>query len=136
MSGSCLNMVIMVLLNLLILFSLDLHSGIIVIIALLCGILAVVFQKFFIIVSTAFAGASGIVYGGTALFRGDSISDILLSLAFGGFSRHNSAQSLAVLVLAILGIINQYRTVSKTTSTTTASRPSDCESQVDANVPG
>lgn len=94
-------------------FGADINNGIIGLVALACGVLAIFYQKFYIIVSTAFSGASGIVFGISSLLKGDDLAEIGLSLAFGTFSRDNQLQGLAILVLAILGIVYQYKTVPK-----------------------
>jgi len=71
---------------------------------------------FSIIISTAFSGASSIVYGTNSLIKGETLADIMLRIAFGSSYRHSEILNLVIIILAMMGIIYQYKTnVSKTT---------------------
>jgi hypothetical protein len=83
-----------------------------IILAIIVGIVAVIFQKFMIIVSTAFGGAWSVVSSLASLATGS-----IAPLDPGGLSRLRGATLYVVilgwLVLGVVGAIVQYRSAPK-----------------------
>jgi hypothetical protein len=98
--------------------------AVLLILAVLAGIIALIFQKFMIIVSTAFGGSWGVVIGIVYFITGTvNLSNPEQIFSSGG--KYLYALLLCWLVLGVAGVIIQYR--SAQTKETQPLAPSDSE---------
>lgn len=98
--------------------------AILLILAVLAGIIALIFQKFMIIVSTAFGGAWGVVIG-IAYFITGTVNLSNPEQIFSSGGKYLYALLLCWLALGVAGVIIQYR--SAPTKETQPLAPSDSE---------
>ena len=86
--------------------------AVLLIVAVIAGIIALIFQKFMIIVSTAFGGSWGVVIG-IANFITGAVDLSNLEQTYGSGDSHLYAIILCWLALGIVGVIVQYRSEPK-----------------------
>ena len=86
------------------------EPAVLLILAVIAGVIALIFQKFMIIVSTGFGGAWSVVTG-IAYFTTGSIDPTNLERMFRSGGSHLYTILLCWLALGIVGVIVQYRSV-------------------------
>ena len=84
------------------------EAAVVLILAVITGVIALIFQKFMIIVSTGFGGAWGVVFG-IAYFLTDTIDPTNLEQMFRARGSQLYAIVLCWLALGIVGVIVQYK---------------------------
>jgi hypothetical protein len=86
----------------------DPEPATLLILAVIGGVLAVIFQKFMIIVSTGFGGSWNVVTGIAYFTIGDMATDSIEQMVRSGGSQ-NYAMLLCWIVLGLLGVATQYK---------------------------
>ena len=86
----------------------DPEPAVLLILAVIAGVIALIFQKFMIIVSTGFGGAFGVVVGIT-YFTTEAIDPTNLERIFRSDGSHLYAILLCWIGLGIVGVIVQYK---------------------------
>jgi hypothetical protein len=84
------------------------EPAVLLILAVIAGIAAMIFQKFMIIVSTGFGGAWSVV-AGTAYFTTGAIDPPNIELLFRAGGSHLYMVVLCWLALGVIGVIVQYK---------------------------
>ena len=100
--------------------------AVVLILAVIAGVVALIFQKFMIIVSTGFSGAWNVVTG-IAYFTTGAIDPTNIGGLFRSRGGHLYAIVLCWLALGIVGLIVQYRTAPTKEEVAQPLRPADCE---------
>jgi Domain of unknown function (DUF4203) len=100
------------------------QPAILLILALIAGVIALIFQKFMIIVSTGFGGSWGVVTG-IAYFTTEIIDPKNLERMFRSGGSHLYAVLLCWLFLGIVGVIAQYKSAQTNENETQPAAASD-----------
>jgi len=102
------------------------EPAVLLILAVIAGVVALVFQKFMIIISTGFGGAWSIVIG-IAYFTTGAIDPTNIERLFRSGGSHLYAIVLCWLALGIVGVIVQYKLIPTEEAEARPSAPPDGE---------